>query len=278
MDNRTAQLVWADAGFYTGAGFDGIIGPRSREAVNRIEARMASSYTFLPVPADEYPERRIIAATQAALASLGHSPGPVDGYIGDLTREAIAQWLYARENGGARQSVPRIPARAYMGSVAASALPLQRDVPTVYGQAGTPQLEQNLTTLEFPFAFRIDWNLQQTTNRIRVHRRVSDNLYSALIGVHDHYGEDRWRALGLDRYAGAYNPRKMRGSDRWSMHAYGIAIDFFAEPNGLRTRCPDALFCRAEYVPFLDIMESHGWLPALRLWGADAMHFQAARL
>lgn len=86
------------------------------------------------------------------------------------------------------------------------------------------------------------------------------------------------RDPGIDRYAGAYTHRKMRGGSKWSMHAFGCAIDFYAEPNGLRTRCPQALFCGTDYKDFLDIMEAHEWLPAIRLWGADAMHFQRARI
>jgi hypothetical protein len=86
------------------------------------------------------------------------------------------------------------------------------------------------------------------------------------------------RGTGIDRYAGAYTHRKMRGGSNWSMHAFGCAIDFYAEPNGLRTRCPQDLFCGSDYKDFLDIMEAHEWLPAIRLWGADAMHFQRARI
>ena len=39
------------------------------------------------------------------------------------------------------------------------------------------------------------------------------------------YGEDDLRRLGLDRNAGTYAHRRMRGSSAWSMHAYGKAID-----------------------------------------------------
>jgi len=111
-----------------------------------------------------------------------------------------------------------------------------------------------------------------------VHEAVADRLLGALLAVRAEYGPEGMRELGLDRYAGAYNKRRMRGGSKWSMHAYGCAIDFYAAPNGLRTRCPKALFCGDEYKPFLDIMQSFDWLPAIRLWGADAMHFQVARI
>jgi len=50
------------------------------------------------------------------------------------------------------------------------------------------------------------------------------------------------------------------------MHPYRCAIDCFAEPNGLPMTCPQALFCGAPYKPFLDIMQDHEWLAAIRLW------------
>ena len=146
-----------------------------------------------------------------------------------------------------------------------------------YGVPGDAVRAQ-LVTLELPFSLRLDWNLRTSTNKIRVHRRAAPQLERALIAVRAHYGADGMRDLGIDRYAGAYTHRSMRSGSKWSMHAYGCAIDFYSEPNGLRTRCPQALFCGDAYQPFLDIMEANEWLPAIRLWGADAMHFQRARV
>jgi hypothetical protein len=158
-----------------------------------------------------------------------------------------------------------------------SDIPRQREVRTFYGRPG-PEIEAQLMYADLPFALRLDWELGQSVRRLRLHKKCAPAAVTALTAVRDHYGMAKMSELGIDRYAGGYNHRKMRGGKSWSMHAYGCAMDFYAAPNGLRTKCPDALFCKPEYKPFLDIMESHGWLPAIRLWGSDAMHFQMAKL
>ena len=270
MQKRHVQMVMAAAGFYTG-GIDGVIGPKSMDAVKKIEIDLKDKYTFDPSGSRE--KRRLVAAAQACLDKLGHEPGSVDGWEGPNTSEALNAYLFKQVNGRDevvnRDPLPSAPQN--------TAIPTQAQVEQVYGTPG-PAIERQLVLLKFPFKFRIDWNLRQTTNKIRVHKLAAPQLERALKEVHAHYGEQRWRALGLDRYAGAYNHRKMRGGSKWSMHAYGCAIDFYAGKNGLRTRCPQALFCGPEYKEFLDIMERNEWLPALRLWGADGMHFQRARL
>ena len=85
-----------------------------------------------------------------------------------------------------------------------------------------------------------------------------------------------WR----ERLSHQKNERKLVAAVQACLNGlgYGCAIDWFAAPNGLRTRCPKALFCGPDYKDFLDIMEANEWLPAIRLWGADAMHFQRAKL
>lgn len=263
MRRSDVQALLAQAGLY-GGGIDGIDGPKTRAGVKAALDGIGGDWSA---------KRREIGAGQTILNRLGFEAGSVDGYAGHNTNEALAAWKYDRAH-GKREEVDRTP-KGYGGG--ASSIPHQRDVGTYYGQPGD-QIKSRLVRVELPFKLRIDFNLRQSTSRITVHERCAQQLENALISVQKEYGMERMNALGIDRYAGAYNHRKMRGGSKWSMHAYGCAIDFYAVPNGLRMQCPQALFCKPEYKAFLDIMEDHGWLPAIRLWGKDAMHFQMARL
>lgn len=270
MNPHHIQMLMASVDDYTG-GIDGTLGPRSNAAMTAIEARHADTYTFDPTTTSD--ARRHAACAQACLNQLGFDAGLVDGWIGVNTVEALNAFLFRTTN-NTDEFIDRTPDAAFTPT---TTIPKQSEVEAVYGTPG-PQIESRLHLIQLPFKLRIDYNLRKRTNKIRVHIDCAPQLEAALIAVHAHYGPDEMHRLGIDRYAGAYNHRKMRGSDAWSMHAYGCAIDFFAKPNGLRMKCPEALFCRPEYQPFLDIMQEHEWLPALRLWGKDAMHFQRARL
>lgn len=270
MENRHLQMLLASCGHYEG-GIDGALGPISQAAIREVEAKHKDDYTFDPTTTFE--ARRETAAAQACLNDLGFDAGAVDGWMGVNTEEALNAYLFKQTN-GREEEIDRTPLPTPVGG---GTIPKQRDVGTVYGTPGS-DIKSKLLTVELPFQLRIDWNLRQKTNKVTVHRDCAPQLVKALTEVRDHYGEARWQELGIDRYAGAYNHRKMRGSNNWSMHAYGCAIDFYAEPNGLRTKCPQALFCGNDYKDFLDIMEANEWLPAIRLWGKDAMHFQRARL
>ncbi len=269
MENTDIQIVLAAAAFYKG-GIDGVLGAKSNKAIADVRRKFGDQYTF------RYSSRAIqrerIAAVQACLNYLGREAGAVDGREGHNTRNALSSFLYflvtGKEETVSRKPIAKPPSR--------SKIPRQKDVRAFYGDPN--RMQANLTMIELPFKLRIDYNLRQSTNKITVHKKCAESLKAALIEVHTHYGIDEMKRLGIDRYAGAYNKRKMRGGRAWSMHAYGCAIDFYARPNGLRERCPKALFCGDAYKPFLDIMQKHGWLPAVRLWGADAMHFQAATL
>lgn len=275
MDVKATQRLLASTGYYK-FGIDGDAGKGTMNAVAVIERNNIKDYAKSPSKMSK--KRRLIAAGQVILNVQGYEAGTVDGYAGHNTENALSAWEYKQIHGKAEQ-VPRPVIKAYTPPKKGH-IPLQKDVAKYYGRAGKGNSEvgRNLTTIKLPFRLRIDYNLKQTTNKITVHKKAAPSLKAALIEVYQHYGAGKMRELGIDRYAGAYNPRKMRGGSRWSMHAYACAIDFYAAPNGLRARCPRALFCKPQYKAFLDIMEKHGWLPAIRLWGADAMHFQRARL
>lgn len=258
------QKLLASAGAYNG-GIDNTPGPKTMKAVGQVLAGAGSQWPK---------KRRLIGAAQKVLNDAGFEAGKVDGYAGHNTINAFQQWEYAQIH-GKREVVSRTPRSDY--SAGRSGLPKQSQVQSFYGRPGA-QIKSRLQTIELPFDLRIDYNLRQRTKKMTVHKKCAPSLLAAMLEVHSHYGTARMRGLGIDRYAGGYNHRKMRGGTAYSMHAYGCAVDFYAQPNSLRVRCPQALFCTPNYTAFLDIMERHGWLPAVRLWGADAMHFQQARL
>lgn len=264
MKTTDIQTLLAAAGLY-GGGIDGDAGPKTMAAVAKALGNTGGRWSQ---------KRKLIGAGQKILNDAGFEAGKVDGYAGHNTGNAFAQWQYANVH-GKREVVDRTPAAHYLGK--SSALPRQSDVSRFYGRPGD-QIKGRLKTIELPFTLRIDYNLRQRTKKMTVHEKCAPSLLAAMIAVRAEYGEASMKALGLDRYAGGYNHRKMRGGTSYSMHAYGCAIDFYAQPNGLRMTCPQALFCGPDYVAFLDIMERHNWLPAIRLWGKDAMHFQQARL
>lgn len=100
-----------------------------------------------------------------------------------------------------------------------------------YGTPG-PDIDRQLVDVVPPFQMYYDG---QPIKRIRFHRKAAPALAAALKEIWDHYGHDQKKidALGISKYAGAYNPRKVRGSaTKWSNHAYGAAIDLNAEENG----------------------------------------------
>jgi peptidoglycan hydrolase-like protein with peptidoglycan-binding domain len=112
-------------------------------------------------------------------------------------------------------------------------------------------------------------------NSMRLNKKVASSMVSALTEVLAFYGADMIAKLGMNMYGGAFVYRKMRGSTKPSIHAWGCAVDFCHELNGLKDLGDNALFSQAPYAAFMDIMEKHGWYNQGRGKGNDFMHFQA---
>lgn len=108
--------------------------------------------------------------------------------------------------------------------------------------------------------------------RMAVHRKIAPYLMKALAeisaaGLYQH----------LEPYAGGFEFRRSRGSDKLSMHAIGLAIDFdplgnpFLEP-------PETTFFgeTSEGQAIVRLFEIHGFFWGGRFARPDAMHFQWA--
>ena len=269
ITDRQLQRLLAKANYYKG-GIDGDAGPITWAAIDKINAKNK-------IKVGNSKSRRRIAAAQLVLNAMGYEAGVVDGYAGHNTLEALEEWEEVEARGKKRE-VERKPTKEYKPPNYKS-IPLQRNMRSYYGTPGKGgTVEKQLVRVILPYPMRLAWALNKTVKTTMVHKKAADSLVAALTEVKEHYGMKRVKALGLDLFGGVYNPRRIRGGKSWSTHAYGCAIDIDPARNRLKWRCPKAQFCKPEYKAFLDIMEKHGWLPALRLWGKDAMHFQCARL
>jgi hypothetical protein len=108
----------------------------------------------------------------------------------------------------------------------------QEDLLAFYGTPG-PDVERQLVNVTPPFRIYYEG---KPVKSIRFHRKAAPALQAALAEIWAHYGRDQKKidALGISKYNGTYEPRKVRGSKtKWSNHAYGAAIDLNASDNGL---------------------------------------------
>lgn len=236
---------------------------------------------------------------QSRLTAHGFPCGPIDGIIGDLTRAAIKAFERANGlpvNGTADELVVkalRAPASAVTPrqmvelpdrdddndpAIQKIALvdqrwPRQQDVLTFFGAVG-----ENQTHIDVPFDMVLAWDKSVRLRRMTLHKKVADSAARVLQAVAQTYSAQERIALGLNLFGGSLNVRRMRGGSRYSMHSWGIAIDFDPERNQLSWHKPKARLSHDDALPFWKAWEAEGWLSLGRARDIDWMHIQAARL
>jgi hypothetical protein len=226
---------------------------------------------------------------QSRLTSHGFSPGPVDGYDGRLTRAALKAFQRSRslpQSGtGDKATVealrqtsagakPRPDGAAVSQSgTYAGAWPTQAAVPAFYGPVGSGQ-----KLFELPYPMVLAWDRRRVVTRISLHHKVGPSAQRVLTRVAQMYSKQEMSDLGLNIFGGSYNVRKMRGGNSWSMHSWGIAIDFDPERNTMHQRAPSARLSHDDALPFWRAWEAEGWLSLGRARNFDWQHVQAARL
>ncbi len=255
MDRRHAQQALKKAGFYSGA-IDGQIGPKTRQAIDGVLGDR-----------DFRGARRMVAAVQAILKAAGEKVGTIDGLYGPMTERALESYLDLKA-WRADDEAEHVPPR----EASANNWPRKRDAMAFFGRPGT-----NQTKITVPYQMRLAWNKSQIVTRITLHKKVAASAERAFAEIWDHYGADGVRELGLDLFGGSLNVRKIRGGRTWSTHAWGCAIDFDPERNGLRTKAPHARLSHKDAKPFWEAWERQGWVSLGRTRNYDWMHIQAMR-
>lgn len=244
---------------------DGIYGGRTRAGIHAaIGGRAAAGW-------ERWGEARLlVAAEQAIMRAHGVDTGPIDGLVGPQTLHA--RTLFAARNWRDTLVRPE-PEDVRFPAPVRNTWPRQADCIRHFGNPG-----ENQTMLALPFAMRLAWDTSATIARFSIHEKVHDSAARIFRRIHEHYGDDRIPALGLDLFGGCLNVRPMRGGSSLSTHSWGIAIDLDPSHNQLSWGRDRARLARPEYERFWDFWTEEGWLSLGKARNFDWMHVQAAQL
>jgi len=128
-----------------------------------------------------------------------------------------------------------------------------------------------LTTIVLPYPFVYDG---KPVSKMRCHKLVADKFLAVFNDILAHYGLAEIQRLGIDKYGGCFNYRKMRGGTQLSRHSWGVAVDLDPQRNLLKETSATARFARPEYKPMIDIFYKHGFVSLGREKNYDWMHFE----
>lgn len=264
---RTLQQFLSDQGHYQGP-LDGLRGAATRAAVN---ATLATRTDALPTEADTWSDRRrAIACLQLACRARKIEVGPIDGLWGPQTDYAVDALATIHRTGK--------PPAPWRDQASLETNPNGWPREAELAQAlGAPTRKPPLVVVPCPWPLALAWDLNTCPTGIGCHERVADSLARVLDKVHDHYGPERLRALGLHRYGGCYNKRRKRGGTAWSTHAWGIAIDWDPAHNKLKWGRDRAHLAAPDYDTWWRLWEEEGWVSLGRTRNFDWMHVQAAK-
>ncbi len=257
---KLVQKFLQDKGLYSGA-IDGIAGPVTMAGLARVKGLNR-----------RWPKtRQLTGFIQVIAKEQGIDAGPVDGLWGPMTEGAFEQLDYLARYGKVQPGWR--PDEIVVPNPHKWPLQHSREFQHYFGERGTA-----LTMIDLPYEMKLSWDLRQRVRRMTCHEKVSGSLVRVLQKVRDVYGDDEISRLRLNHFGGCYNDRKVRNGGLWSMHAWGIALDFDPGHNRLNWGRDKAAFAHPDYDEWWKCWEEEGWISLGRKRNFDWMHIQAARL
>lgn len=256
-----AQMSLKDMGLYSGA-IDGLRGSLTANG-ERVYIQSGAAGWNNPKRGNV-----TVALAQLFLDSLRIDVGPIDGILGIRTNAAITQWVNSGMTGELRGKkatveIPTTQANKWPRDSSAA-------MNAFYGQPGT-----NLTTCQWAYPIYY-FGKRVTNDKFTCNIKVKDSLERISIKVAESYSMDDIRKLGLDKWAGCFNNRRITNGTRLSTHAWAAAVDWDSERNQFRWGRGRASLAHADCVEWWKIWESEGWLSLGRVRNFDWMHVQAA--
>ncbi len=241
---------------------DGVMGVKTLTALAQVPGLEQSWNT----------ERKLVGFIQLVATEEGIDAGKVDGLWGPQTSFAYDSLVELRKHG----TLPIIRRPGDFVDVNPHNWPSeksQQNIIDYYGKVGSDQI-----IVDVPYPHIFDWDRNKSTTRIKCHKKVGDSMVRVLTKVKDHYGMDGIHRLRLDIWGGGSVVRKKRGGTEYSMHSWGIAMDYDPSNNQFRWGSDKAVFAQPDYNRWWEIWEEEGWLSLGRASNFDWMHVQAAKL
>ncbi len=266
---RFVQQELKDRGHRIGT-VDGTVGPKTEKALRK---ELAKRNDELPEGWEAWPRTRLFTAyVQLRCRDENVDPGVIDGLWGTQTDFAVN---VIRERIQNNLKVPNFRDSEDLDQTRQHIWPrqTQAEVRAFFGPVG-----KNLTRLQLPYTHKLAWDKTQRINSYFCHEKVHDSLDRILKAVLSHYGTEGVQELRLDLFGGCFNKRKKKGGTTWSMHAWGVAVDYDPENNRFRWGWEKASFARPEYDAWWKIWEKEGWTSLGRARNFDWMHIQAPHL
>ena len=243
---------------------DGIIGSKTISALANALGAKISSY-----------RKTTIKNIQKAVGSYA------DGVIGTKTLTAIINKLQSKTSTTKKMEIDPLIKKYIEKPISFTkvnykAQPVKqsaiRSGNSIFGKAGD---ESVLVSVPVPANYPLKYDGKQVKS-IRIHKLAADRLEAALKDIINHYGEDIEKvAPGACVYDGSYNFRKTTGTSSYSIHSWGLALDFDAANNTMKMSAPKARLSQDIYKPFWDILEYHGFNSLGRRGNYDWQHCQA---
>jgi Putative peptidoglycan binding domain len=271
MQSAAVKLIQSrlNAEGFTPGGIDGKLGSDTYTAV---EKALLARNDMLPQDWREWSNtRKTIAYLQLLCSERQIAVGPVDGYWGQQTDYGFETLAYLLEHGELPQ--PWRDDRPALANPNNWPEQDEAQLNAFYGATGANQVK-----LILPYPHRLAWDLRKSVQSFSCNAMVHDSAKRVLTRVFDHYGLERIKELRLDHWGGCLNVRKMRGGSNWSMHSWGIAIDYDPDHNKLEWGRDRAAFARPEYDTWWRYWEEEGWTSLGRSKNYDWMHVQATGL
>jgi len=96
-------------------------------------------------------------------------------------------------------------------------------------ECGAPGDKSQMVKKRFPFALKLNGDESQMCYNFYGNKRIAEAVIDAFQEILDIYGLDFILKTNLDWYGGCFESRKSRGSNRISVHTYGMAVDYLPQ-------------------------------------------------